>query len=72
MKKIIKIENLCCPNCSAKVESGIKKLDGVNSCVVSFLAQKIILDADDAKIDEICKKITEIAKSVEPDVQLTF
>ena len=72
MKKVIKIENLCCPNCSAKVEASIKKLDGVNYCVVSFLAQKIILDADDGKIDTICEKIVEIAKSVEPDVELTF
>lgn len=72
MKKVIKIENLCCPNCSAKVEAGIKKLDGVNSCVVSFLAQKIILDAEDGKMDAICEKIVEIAKSVEPDVELTF
>lgn len=72
MKKVIKIENLCCPNCSAKVEAGIKKLDGVNSCVVSFLAQKIILDAEDGKMDAICEKIVEISKSVEPDVELTF
>ena len=72
MKKVIKIENLCCPNCSAKVDAGIKKLDGVNSCVVSFLAQKIILDAEDGKMDAICEKIVEIAKSVEPDVELTF
>ena len=72
MKKVIKIENLCCPNCSAKVEAGIKKLDGVNSCVVSFLAQKIILDAEDSKMDTICEKIAEIAKDVEPDVVLTF
>lgn len=72
MKKVIKIENLCCPNCSAKVEAGIKKLDGVNSCVVSFLAQKIILDADDSKMESICEKIVEIAKSVEPDAELTF
>ena len=72
MKKIIKIENLCCPNCSAKVEAGIKQLEGVNSCVVSFLAQKIILDAQDEKIDTICEKIIEIAKAVEPDVELTF
>ena len=72
MKKVIKIEILCCPNCSAKVEAGIKKLDGVNSCVVSFLAQKIILDADDSKMESICEKIVEIAKSVEPDAELTF
>ena len=72
MKKVIKIENLCCPNCSAKVEAGIKKLDGVNSCVVSFLAQKIILDINEEKLDEICEKIKEIAQDVEPNVELTF
>ena len=31
MKKIIKLEGLCCANCAAKIEEGVKKLDGVNN-----------------------------------------
>ena len=31
MKKIIKLEGLCCANCAAKIEEGVKKLDGVSS-----------------------------------------
>ena len=72
MKKIIKIENLCCPNCAAKIESNIKKLDGVESCVVSFLAEKIVVVMDDDKADIICGKIVDIAKDTEPDAELTF
>ncbi|MBQ7901711.1 MAG: heavy-metal-associated domain-containing protein [Clostridia bacterium] len=72
MKKVIKIENLCCPNCAAKIETNINKLDGVESCVVSFLAQKIVVEMQDDKADDILSKIASIAKDVEPDAELTF
>ena len=37
MKKIIKLEGLCCANCAAKIEEGVKKLDGVNNASLSFM-----------------------------------
>ena len=56
-----------CANCAAKVEEAVKKIDGVNSVTVNFMAQKLVLDADDARFDEILKEVAATAKKVEPD-----
>ena len=53
MKKTFKMENLDCANCAAKMEAAIKKIDGVNDCSISFMAQKISIDAEDDKFDEV-------------------
>ena len=49
MKKRYKFE-IDCANCAAKVEEAIKKIDGVHGASVSFMTQKLTLDADDARI----------------------
>ena len=66
MKKTYKID-VDCANCAAKMEDAIKKLDGVNDASVSFMMQKLTLDADDDRFDEILKEAAEICKKVEPD-----
>ena len=48
MQKKFKIE-VDCANCAAKIEDAVKKLPGVNSASVSFMAQKMVLDVDDDK-----------------------
>ena len=53
MKKKFKLQDLDCANCAAKMEESIKKIDGVNDAVVSFMTQKMTVDADDARFDEI-------------------
>ena len=50
MKKRYKFE-VDCANCAAKVEEAVKKIDGVNDATVNFMAQKLVLDADDARFD---------------------
>lgn len=67
MKKKFKLTDLDCANCAAKMEDAIKKLDGVNDASVSFMMQKMTIDADDARFDEIMKQVVEICKKVEPD-----
>lgn len=67
MKKKFKLTDLDCANCAAKMEDAIKKLDGVNDASVSFMMQKMTIDADDARFDEIMKKVVEVCKKVEPD-----
>ena len=59
-----------CANCAAKVEAAVKKIDGVNDATVNFMAQKLMLDADDARFDEILKEVVAVAKKVEPDCEL--
>ena len=59
-----------CANCAAKVEAAVKKIDGVNDAAVNFMAQKMVLDADDARFDEILKEVIAVSKKVEPDCEL--
>ena len=69
MKKHYKFE-IDCANCAAKVEDAIKKIDGVNNATVSFMTQKLTLDADDARFDEILQKVVATPKKIEPDCEL--
>ena len=67
MKKKFKLTDLDCANCAAKTEDAIKKPDGVNDASVSFMMQKMTIDADDARFEEIMKEVVEVCKKVEPD-----
>ena len=69
MKKRYKFE-VDCANCAAKVEEAVKKIDGVNDATVNFMAQKLVLDADDARFDEILQAVIAAAQQVEPDCEL--
>ena len=69
MKKRYKFE-VDCANCAAKVEEAVKKIDGVNDASVNFMTQKMTIDADDARFDEILKEVVAVAKKVEPDCEL--
>lgn len=67
MKKRYNLVDLDCANCAAKMEAAIKKIDGVNDASVSFMSQKLTLDADDARFEEILKQAVKVCKKVEPD-----
>ena len=70
MKKKFKLQDLDCANCSAKMEESIKKIDGVNDAVVSFMTQKMTVDADDERFDEIMDEVVRVCAKVEPDCQI--
>ena len=70
MKKKFKLQDLDCANCAAKMEESIKKIDGVNDAVVSFMTQKMTVDADDARFDEIMDEVVRVCAKVEPDCQI--
>ena len=72
MKKHFKLRDLDCANCAAKMEDAIRKLPGVNSTTVSFMTQKLTLDADDARFDEILQQAVKICKKVEPDCTIVL
>ena len=67
MKKTFKLIDLDCANCAAKMERAIKKIDGVNDASVSFMAQRLTIDADDARFGEIMKEAARLCRKVEPD-----
>lgn len=72
MKKKFKLVGLDCANCAAKMETAIKKLDGVNDATVSFMAQKLTIDADDERFDSIMQEVVKVCKKVEPDCQIVM
>ncbi len=67
MKKRFDLEDLDCANCALKMEEAIKKIDGVNDCSVSFMTQKMTLDAADDRFDAVLKQVVKVCKKVEPD-----
>ena len=67
MKKVFQLEDLDCANCAAKMEDAIRKLDGVQSVTISFMAQKMTLEAEDANFDKVLKQVKKCIKRVEPD-----
>ena len=64
MKKKFKLQDLDCANCAAKMEEAIKKLDGVNDASVNFMMQKMTIDAEDSRFDEIMKEVVTVCAKV--------
>ena len=72
MKKKFKLTNLDCANCAAKMEDAIKKIDGVSDATVSFLMQKLTIDAEEARFDAIMQEVAAVCKKVEPDCEINL
>jgi len=72
MKKVFKMIDLDCANCAAKMERAISALDGVQKATVSFMAQKLTLEADDARFDEIVREAEKCIKKVDPECDLVI
>lgn len=70
MKKKFKLEDLDCANCAAKMEDAIKKISGVTDANVSFMAQKMTIEAEDDRFDEIMKEVAAVCAKVEPDCRI--
>lgn len=69
MKKVFKIE-VDCAVCAGKIEDGIKKLEGVTSCNVNFMTQKMTLEIPDESFNSVFKKAVKVAKKIEPDFEI--
>ena len=70
MKKRYKLTDLDCANCAAKMENAIRKIDGVQDATVSFMSQRLTVEADDSRFEEILDQIVKVCKKVEPDCQI--
>lgn len=68
MKKTYLLEDLDCAHCAAKIEEEVGKLDGVEKSTVTFLTQKLVIEAEETKLPDITKEIKKIVKKLEPDV----
>ncbi len=69
MKKVYKIE-VDCANCAAKIQDAISKVEGVNSVNINFMTQKMIIDIDDDRFEDVFKKAKKAGKKVESDFEV--
>lgn len=72
MKKTFKLIDLDCANCAAKMENAILKLEGVTAASVSFMTQKLTLEAADDRFDAVLKEAVRVCKKVEPDCEIVL
>ena len=72
MKKTYKLIDLDCANCAAKMEDAIRKLDGVQDVSISFMTQKLTIEAEEERLDEIMRQAVKVCKKVEPDCEIVL
>ena len=72
MKKTYKMRDLDCANCAAKMEDAIRKLGGVQSVSISFMTQKLTIEAEEDRLDEIMRQAVKVCKKVEPDCEIVL
>lgn len=70
MNKTYALDELDCANCGLKMEDAIRKIEGVKSVNISFMMQKITLEADDADFERVLKEAVKVCKKVEPDCRI--
>lgn len=72
MKKNIKLIDLDCAHCAAKIETAVQKIDGVTNASVNFMQQKMVLEADDARFDAALDEAVRLIRKIEPDVTVQY
>ena len=71
MKKKFTLSEIDCANCAAKMEDGIKKIDGVEEASINFMAQKLTVEWDEERYDEIVEHIKKVINKIEPKCEIT-
>ncbi len=67
MRKAYKVE-VDCPTCAAKLEQCACKLDGVESCHVNLMTQKMTIEAPEQAHSEIIRELKDKMKKIDDDV----
>lgn len=68
MKKKFTIE-VDCANCARKMEEAANKIEGVTA-TVSFMQQKLIVEAPDDRFEALMDQVVKACKKVEPDCEI--
>lgn len=70
MKKVFRLKNLDCANCAAKMESKIRKIDGVKSAGVDFFSQKMVVETEDSAFEQVMDEVVRVCRKIEPDCEI--
>ena len=70
MKKTFRLEDLDCANCAAKMEEAVQGIEGVESASISFMQQRLVLEAGDDCFERVLVQAQKLMKKIEPDVRI--
>ncbi len=70
MRKVFKLEEIDCANCAAKMEESIKKIAGVQDASISFMTQRLTLEAEEENFETILLQVKKIISKIEPDCKI--
>lgn len=68
MKKKFTLENLDCANCAAKLEEGIRKINGVKEVSIHFMTQIMQLDIEEGQEELVLAEVKKAIKKIDADV----
>lgn len=68
MNKAFRFKNLDCADCAAKLERKLAAIDGINEIRVNFIFQKILVDFDESKKENVFSEMKRVIKGFEPDM----
>ena len=70
MKKVFKLTDLCCASCASEIERAVAKTKGVSACTLNFMTQKMSVEYEEAREEDVLKCVAKIVRRVEPDCEL--
>jgi heavy metal-(Cd/Co/Hg/Pb/Zn)-translocating P-type ATPase len=72
-QKTLYLLGLCCGECAQKIESQVKRIEGVKTVSLDFVSQRLSIEAVDRKdLPAIVHQASKIALDIEPSIQISF
>ncbi|MDR1629862.1 MAG: cation transporter [Oscillospiraceae bacterium] len=68
MKRAFRLEGLDCAVCASKIETGVRAIAGVSAAQLNFMTARLVIEGDDANVEDIISKMKKIVKKVDPDI----
>lgn len=65
MKKVYRLQNLHCANCANKMQAKISALPNVKQAQISFMTQRLTIEAEESEQDNILEQARKIVSSIE-------
>lgn len=70
MRKTFTMLDLDCANCAAKMESAIVNIEGVTFASISYMTQKLTLEAPDEVFEAVLREAQKRVRKIEPDCRI--
>lgn len=71
MRKTFEVEELCCPNCAAKMEREISAFPEVTKCTIAFMTSRMSITVPDGTdLDMVLDKAQKVMTSYEKDCRI--